>query len=146
MPYFSKVYIYYGKWRESWLLRILVRSGLVNMCWADCICPTHTSHFHYNPTHLPFPLQSAPCINSQKSGFQSFYMVNVDFWEFTHVSTSTALHPWHKFSEIRSLMGWLRLVGSLKLQVSFAKDLYKRDYILQKRPIILRSLLIVATP
>ena len=43
-------------------------------------------------------------------------------------------------------IGWLRLVGSLQLQVSFAKEPYKRDYILQKRPIILRSLLIVATP
>ena len=43
-------------------------------------------------------------------------------------------------------IGWLRLVGSLKLQVSFAKEPYKRDDILQKRPIILRSLLIVATP
>jgi len=30
-------------------------------------------------------------------------------------------------------MGWLRLVGSLKLQVSFAKEPYKIDYILQKR-------------
>ena len=30
-------------------------------------------------------------------------------------------------------MGWLRLVGSIKLQVSFAKETYKRDYILQKR-------------
>jgi len=28
----------------------------------------------------------------------------------------------------------------------FAKEPYNRDYILQKRPIILRSLLIVATP
>jgi len=43
-------------------------------------------------------------------------------------------------------MGWLRLVGSLKLQVSFEKETYKRDYILQRRPIILGSLLIVATP
>jgi len=34
----------------------------------------------------------------------------------------------------------------LKLQVYFAKEHYKRDYILQKRPTILRSLLIVATP
>ena len=40
----------------------------------------------------------------------------------------------------------LRLVGSLKLQVSFAKEPYKTDDILQKRPIVLRSLLIVATP
>ena len=43
-------------------------------------------------------------------------------------------------------MGWLRLVGSLKLYVSVAKEPYTRDYILQKRPTVLRSLLIVATP
>ena len=43
-------------------------------------------------------------------------------------------------------MGWLRLVGSLKLQVSFAEyRLFHRD-LLQKRPKILRSLLTVATP
>jgi len=43
-------------------------------------------------------------------------------------------------------MGWLRLVGSLKVQVSFAE--YRLFYraLLQKRPIILRSLLIVAAP
>jgi len=43
-------------------------------------------------------------------------------------------------------MGWLRLVGSLKLKVSCAKKPYKRNDILQKRLIIVRSLLIVATP
>jgi len=43
-------------------------------------------------------------------------------------------------------MGWLRSVGSLKLQVSFAKEPCKRDYFLQKRPVILRSLQVVATP
>ena len=34
----------------------------------------------------------------------------------------------------------------IKLQVSFAKEPYKRGYILQKRPTILKSLQIVATP
>jgi len=43
-------------------------------------------------------------------------------------------------------IGWLRLVVLLKLQVSLVKEPYKRDYILQKRPIISRSLHIVATP
>ena len=43
-------------------------------------------------------------------------------------------------------MRWLRLVGSLKLQVSFAKEPYKRDYILQKRHMILGILLVKATP
>jgi len=42
-------------------------------------------------------------------------------------------------------MGWLRPVSSLKLQVSFAE--YRLFYraLLQKRPVILRSSLIVAT-
>jgi len=42
-------------------------------------------------------------------------------------------------------MGCLRLVYSLKLQVSFAKEPYKRGDILQKRRIMWRSLLLVAT-
>jgi len=43
-------------------------------------------------------------------------------------------------------MGRLQLVGSLKLQVSFAENRLFYRALLQKRPIILRSLLIVATP
>ena len=43
-------------------------------------------------------------------------------------------------------MRWLRLVGFLKTYVSFAKEPYKKDYILQKKLISLRSLLIIATP
>jgi len=51
----------------------------------------------------------------------------------------------------KDTMGWLRLVGSIELYVSFAKSPVKKtifceDYILRKRPIILRSLPIVATP
>ena len=58
---------------------------------------------------------------------------------YTHVYTV------HTLLSIGS-MWWLRLVGSLKLQVSFAE--YRLFYraILQKRPIILRSLLVAATP
>jgi len=61
----------------------------------------------------------------------------------THTHTRTLTHTRCKTS---CDMGWLRLVGSLKLYVSFAKEPYKRNDILQKRPIILRSLLTVATP
>ena len=42
-------------------------------------------------------------------------------------------------------MGCLRFVGSLKSLVSCAKEPCKRDYILQKKPIILMSLVFVAT-
>ena len=55
------------------------------------------------------------------------------------------LHSWQHHNCRIKRMGWLRLVGSLKLQVSFAE--YRLFYraLLQKRPVILRSLLIVAT-
>ena len=43
-------------------------------------------------------------------------------------------------------MGWLRLVGSFKLEVSLAEYSLFYRALLQTRPIILRSLLIVATP
>jgi len=45
-----------------------------------------------------------------------------------------------------SAMGWLQLVGSIQLYVSFAKEPYKRHNILQKRTIVLSILLTVATP
>ena len=44
---------------------------------------------------------------------------------------TTCVRSWCNWSA----MGWLRFVGSLKLQVSFAKEPCKRDYILRKRPI-----------
>jgi len=43
-------------------------------------------------------------------------------------------------------MGWPRLVGSIKLQVSFAEYSLSYRSLLHKRPIILRSILTVATP
>ena len=42
--------------------------------------------------------------------------------------------------------GWLRLVGSLQIWVSFAKEPCKRDYVLQKRSVFFRRLLTIAPP
>jgi len=66
---------------------------------------------------------------------------------FEHMPVTTSCHG-NTLSQqhLAASMGWLRLVGSLKLKVSFAKEPYKTDYILQKRPIILRSLLIELKP
>jgi len=68
----------------------------------------------------------------------------------SHVSYQCAVekscHMSIRHGRVVSRMGWLRWVGSLKLQVSFAKEPHEKDYILQKRPTILRSLLFVATP
>ena len=43
-------------------------------------------------------------------------------------------------------VGWPRLVGSLKLQVSFAEHSLFYKALLQKKPVGFRSLLIIATP
>ena len=70
------------------------------------------------------------------------------FWEFVAWCGKRVCKTisWVRMSLNLRYCGVLRLVGSLKLQVSFAKELYRRDDILQRRPMILRSLLIVATP
>jgi len=59
----------------------------------------------------------------------------------THESYEEVLHHTSERA-----MGWLRLVGSLKLWVSAAE--YRLFYraLLQNKPIFLRSLLIMATP
>ena len=63
-----------------------------------------------------------------------------------HIHVHTYIHSFTHVYLLGTLMRWLRLVGSLKLYVSFAKEPYKIEDILQKKPIILRSLLIVASP
>jgi len=70
--------------------------------------------------------------------------IHINILVFTDVSEFVFIYV-HSHLHLVS-MGWLRLVGSLKLQVSFAKEPYKRGNILQKRPIILRSLQIIVTP
>jgi len=91
--------------------------------------------FFVKYTHIPPPLclQSAPSFQPPHNTFLSRSWVS---------SVYTCIHLCN--------MGWPRLIGSLKLQVSFAKESfakesYKRDDILQKRRIVSRSLLIVAT-
>ena len=52
---------------------------------------------------------------------------------YVHTSRTYIVHTSHHIGYFRrktSGVGWLRLVGSLKLYVSFAKEPYKRDDIL----------------
>jgi len=71
----------------------------------------------------------------------------------THTHTHTHSHRYnhrHRHSVLVGCrcpcMGCLGLAGSLELYVSFAKEPYERDDILQKRLLILRSPRIVANP
>jgi len=68
------------------------------------------------------------------------------YWSSREIMLFIGKKPKGRSIMISSTMGWLQLAGSLKVQVSFAE--YRLFYRapLQKRPIILRSLLIVATP
>ena len=74
--------------------------------------------------------------NIQTKGF--LVMTKRIFWisEFSPLDTDdfAAMTPW-----IWWWMAESRLVGSLKLQVSFAKEPCKSDYVLRKRPVILRG-------
>jgi len=71
--------------------------------------------------------------------------VSLQFQSKTNICMSMIYRMYRRYVCL-SYMGWLRLVGSLKPQVSFAE--YRLFYraLLQTRPIILRSLPIVATP
>jgi len=53
---------------------------------------------------------------------------------------------WYTICHVTFLWRWLRLVGSLKLPVSFVEYRLLYKALLQKRLVIYRSLLIVATP
>jgi len=68
-----------------------------------------------------------------------------------HVRDMTYSRSWHDCAEARCLQlhsvhRWLRLVGSIKLQVSFAEYWLFCRALLQKRPIIFSILLTKATP
>jgi len=76
--------------------------------------------------------------------------IHMYMFECTYVNTYMHIRKYISMSSKNKLRPgdkeWLRFVGSLKWQVSFGKEPYKRDHILQKRSIILRSLVLVATP
>ena len=78
--------------------------------------------------------------------FTGTYII-VQIYTSIFIYLSTLIHI-HRYTHVHTYtgMGWLRLVGSLKWQVSFAE--YRLFYraLLQKRPIIVRSLLTIATP
>jgi len=74
------------------------------------------------------------------SAVQSVAVCRSVLWCVAECSKSATVQSLHR------AMGWLRLVGSLKLQVSFAEYSLFYRALLQKRPIILRSLLTKATP
>jgi len=75
----------------------------------------------------------------KRTQFMYIYIKEPIFvWVYVCEGGGTWIYKWEPR---RWGMGSLWLAGSIKLQVSFAKEPYKRDNILQKRPIILSILL-----
>ena len=80
------------------------------------------------------------------------YTHHLHIFLFAHMYTNVRAPEWKEALCLflcrphSTHMKWLQLVGSLKLQVSFSEYSLFYRALLQKRPIILRSLLIVANP
>ena len=111
---------------------------------------------HFKPRH---PCRSRGCRTIKIARFQPMRTMKrcrIHLWSRDHDRFLGGNRNLRRSFSIQSLfssfchqkqnIGWFQLVGSIKLLVSFAKEPYKRDYILQKRPTILSILLIVATP
>jgi len=140
ISWFSPIYIVYNKDPQSRWLMQKVSSSL----WHKCCTCTYVFRIC-----ILFYLHS---VFFGHMYFLTFFVFDVCFcWKFTLTCEffSNSLFvtlTLVRFSTCRHTMGWLRLVGSLELQISFAEYSLFHRALLQKRRIILRSLLIVATP
>jgi len=66
--------------------------------------------------------------------------------KYINIYTYTCIYPDTGIYTDTCILGVAMTSRLLKITGLFCKTAYKRDYILQKRPVILRSLLVVATP
>jgi len=111
-----------------------------------CVCCGINDHI-YISTDVYFFMTKMHEICTRIHMFMHTYLSQKHICSHTdmHFHTFVEYYTWNGRLVLWS-MGWLRLVGSLKLKVYFAKEPNKRDDFLPKRPVIWRSLLIVSTP
>ena len=105
-------------------------------------------HIYHDMTHSHVWHHTRLIRACKHSPFEQYMRVSRardSYLMFSH-RYSSVFDSYYLLDVFLKAMGWLRLVDSLKLQVSFANEPYKRDYVLQQKPMILRSLLIVAIP
>ena len=102
---------------------------------------THCNILQHTATHCNTTIELKHCKSLQHTA------THCNALQITATQCNTLQHTATQLSSsFMSDMGWLRLVGCLKIQVSFAKELYKIDLYSAKRPVFLSILLIVATP
>ena len=111
-----------------------------------CIRFVYTQRFVY--THPERPLACNP-LTPTRSKFVTIIMhIYASKFATTviHIHASWLIHAFVKAHLERHPMGWLQLLSSFKLYVSFAEYHRCNRAFLHKRLLLLRSLLIVATP
>ena len=122
------------------------------------ICISHTCFFYENASLLYLGIYIAhmfTCISHTEVYVYTHHLTNASSYMYVYIYTRRYIRSWicvyvHHSPEVASTRdiatGCLRLVRLIKSWVSFAKEPYKRDNILQKRPKILTIPLAVATP
>jgi len=137
------------------ILCLISQMSMRHVTRANASCHTCRTTFprdlrHMDESYHTFERVISPPVNESwhtfECGMSHKYMHHVKHVnESCHTCAYFMSHTNKNMSLLR-IMGWLQLVGSLKLQVSFAD--YRLFYraLLQKRPIISRNLLLEATP
>jgi len=134
-----EIYIYVDN--RTCRILYLCRRTCRNLClcrWADFYKSVCISHVKYR-------LICRNLLIYINIDFYTYVYINIDFY------TYDCLHKYRFGNTDKSVcishfgMGWLRLLGFLQWWVSFAELRFFYRSLLQKRPRILRSLLIVAT-
>jgi len=132
----------------EWVMRLVNVSCHKKNKIQTSLCHSYMSHITYDiwvcvMSHMNESYQAHEWVMRRVTH------MNVSRHKYTRVllfsNESYHIHEWAMSRMHSSRMGWLRLVASLKLQVSFAEYHLFYRALLQKRPIIVRSLQVVAT-
>jgi len=142
-------------WHDSficvtWLLHMHdITCRYLRLCYDSFICVPGL--IHKFQSHIWIWYRVDICVYDSficATGIYEWVLAHIWMSHSTHMNESCRIYEWvmahicatHVYdSFICATMGWLWLVGSIKSYVSFAKETYKRDNILQKRPRILWS-------
>jgi len=140
-------------WHDSFMC-VTWPDSFISVTWFVHMCNmTHPEVCHDSFMCVPWPTHTRRRSQKRKNVlahtvqlFHNMWIWSVTGFFFGWIKESWKLVLFHNMWIWSVTMGWLQWVGSLKLQVSFAG--YRLFYraLLQKRPIILSILLIVATP
>ena len=136
-------------WLESWNTNEWVMAHV----WMSH--GTHETKSHHRKSSLKNPWNfdiCGPKASSEINSHRKWVMAHVWMSPGTHINESWHTYEWvtsHTSTKTSPSPRYGVALDSRidkTIEVSFVKELHKRDYILQKRPIILSILLTVATP